>query len=211
MIEAIRQVVRQELARLVFGDVGQVVQVDWKQQRARVKLASSGQESGWLEIGTGYASQGDGSLAPIRAGDQVAVTFFEGRPGGQGIVGPRVYGKNAVPEMPGGALGAKRGQHRVLFDANGNIVAEVAGCSLQSAGEVSIDGSVVKLGGADASAVRFEQLDAALQALVALLASHTHLYVPALAPAPAAVPTLPPVPTPTLVLAPARALKVKVG
>jgi len=41
MIETIRKVVRQELSRLVFGDVGEVVAVAWKEQRARVRLVSS--------------------------------------------------------------------------------------------------------------------------------------------------------------------------
>jgi len=163
MIEVIRQVVRQELARLVFGDVGSVVQVDWKQQRARVRLSSSGQETGWLAIGADFASRGDGSLSPIAKGDQVAVTFFEGRPGGQGIVLRRVYGSNAVPDLPEQCVGVKRGSRQVvLLGADGKTAFKVQEFKVEAVGEASVDGSQVKLGGGTSAAVKYEELEGAV-------------------------------------------------
>jgi len=206
MIETIRKVVRQELSRLVFGDVGEVVAVDWKEQRARVRLVSSEQETGWLAIGTGFASGGDGSVAPLAAGDRVWCVFADARAGAWGVILGRVYGANAVPDIPEGAWGVGRGTRKVIFDGDGKVAAEVAQVDVTATGEVSIDGSVVKLGGGAASAVRFEQLEMALNALVATVAAHTHMLILA---APA-TPTGPMLPPPTLVLAPARALKVKV-
>ena len=202
MVEVIRQVVRQELSRLVLGDVGVVTAVDWGQQRARVRLSSSEQETSWLAIGAEFASRGDGSLSPLAVGDQVKVSFMEGRPGGQGIVERRVYGANAVPELPEGSFGVKRGAHKVIFGADGKIAAEVAGCSLQSAGTVEIDGTSVKLGGGVSAAVKYEELSAALGPwALAVVAKMDAL---------AALHSLPPTPIP-LVLSGARAAKTRVG
>ena len=197
MIETIRQVVRQELARLVLGDVGAVTAVDWKQQRARVKLASSGQETGWLAIGTGFASQGDGTLAPIRAGDQVAVMFFEGRPGGQGIVLRRVYGSNAVPDLPEQCVGVKRGSRQVvLLGADGKTAFKVQEFKVEAVGEASVDGSQVKLGGGTSAAVKYEELEGAVTPWTTIVsAALTALGITVSPP----------------VLSGARAAKVKVG
>jgi hypothetical protein len=206
MIDAIRREVARLLAQLVVVDAGEVKEIRWAEQMARVRLATSGQLSGWLRIGAAAAWDQGGSASPLRVGDEVVCLFLDGRPGGAGFVVARLYGACALPSgLEEQGFGWKQGTKKVLFDGDGKIVCEVAGCSLQSAGEVSIDGSVVKLGGGSADAVRFGELQTALNALVLLLSTHTHICTAPGTPSGTALPV------PTLVLAPARALKVKVS
>lgn len=202
MIDAIRQEIVRALAGMVFVDAGEVRRVDWSSQTARVRLASSGQLSGALRIGAAAAWSDGGSASPLRVGDEVVCLFLDGRPGGAGFVVARLYGACALPSgLSEQGFGWKQGTKKVLFDGDGKIVCEVAGCSLQSAGEVSMDGTVVKLGGGVSAAVKYEELAAALNSV------NPATWVGAVTVAFQALGvTLPP-----LVMSGARAAKVKVG
>ncbi|MFA5028184.1 MAG: phage baseplate assembly protein V, partial [Candidatus Methylomirabilota bacterium] len=166
MIAVIRRVVGEEIARLVHGEVGEVVEVDWKQQRARVRIAGSETETSWLAIGTGFASGGDGAVAPIAMGDRVWVAFLGGRPREFGVILARVYGANGAPDVPEGTWGVVRGSRKILFGADGKTEFKVQELKVEAEGEVSINGTVVKLGDATDAAVKYEALALALSSVV---------------------------------------------
>lgn len=220
MIDAIRREVARRLAQLVVVDAGEVREINWAEQTARVRLASSGQLSGPLRIGAGAAWDQGGSASPLRVGDEVVCLFLDGKPGGAGFVVARLYGACALPSgLPENCFGWKQGTHKVLFGADGKVLlnvqelkveavgeasvqgatAELRGTnsvSVTSSGQASVDGLQVVLGGGVSGAVKFEELAAALTPwTTAVQVAFQALGV-----------TLP-----VIVLAPARATKVTVG
>lgn len=203
MITLIRSEIARALSRRISSAFAVVTSVDWARQLARVRMATSGQETGWLRI----AASAAGLLRPIKRGDEVKVTFLDGNPAGAGVIDCVLFGAARPPDLPENCFGAVQGDAKILFDANGKVTwSSVSTVSISSTSSISIDGTQVSLAGGSADAVRFAELEAALNALVATIATHTHNLI-LTAPG---TPTGPPVPPPTLVLAPARALKVKV-
>lgn len=160
--EAVRMEVARALRRLAFFALGTVVEVNWGQQAARVRIGTTGQETNWLRVGTDFASGGDGEVQPLAGGDDVLVCFVDGNPSGPGVVLKRLYGSNGAPEMAEQAYGVKRGAHKVLFGADGAVVSEVTSYKVTAEGTAEIDGTSVVLGAGVSAAVKFEELAAAL-------------------------------------------------
>jgi len=195
MIDTIRSEIRRALAGRPLVALGEVTRVDWSTQRARVRLATTGNETGWLRIATAAA----GTLRPLRCGDEVKVCFLDGDPGGSGIIEHCLYGAARVPDFPENSFGAAQGNTQVIYDADGNIALTVARVDVTATGLVAIDGTQVKLGGGTAAAVKYENLEAALNAWVPQLIAAFAAAQP-----PVAVVITPPV------LAAARATKVSI-
>lgn len=161
MIAEVKRLVGQELAKRTFFGFGVVVETDWQEQRARVRLLASGMETNWLRVGTGFASADAGNVAPLADGDEVLVCFPGGNPQGQGVVLCRLYGANKVPEVDEQSWAVKRGNGYVVLDANGKVAISGTSVEISSDGQVTVSGSQISLGGTSASAVKYEMLNAA--------------------------------------------------
>jgi phage baseplate assembly protein gpV len=209
LISLIRSEIRKALSRRVSSSFAVVTSVDWARQLARVRIATTGQETAWLRI----AASAAGLLRPIRRGDEVKVTFLDGNPAGAGVIDCVLYGSARPPECDENSLAAFQGQHKVLFDASGSVVLSVVSVDVTATGEVAVDGSLVKLGGGASHAVKYEELataeaagnaaqNAAIAAWILLLQAQITPVHPTI--------VVPPLALPAPVLTAAQAIKVKV-
>jgi len=224
VIEAIRAEIARALRGLTPCAIGTVEEIDLKAYQVRCRIATSGQLTNWLRIGTDQSGDGTGMLVAPNVGDEVLIQFLDWNAAGAGIVVRRLYGKDAPPALEAGQLHfVHESGTEVLVKKDGSIeVTGAAKSSTSAEGEVSVSSKAkvtisaqgvceilgtptVNLNGSSFSAVIFEQLQTALMSFQSLLASHTHLCA-----APAA-PSGPPLPPPVLVLTPAQSQKVKLG
>jgi phage baseplate assembly protein gpV len=195
MISLIRSEISRALQRRTYLAFAEVVRVDWSRQLAKVRLSTTGQESGWLRI----AASAAGAVRPLRRGDEVKVSFLDGNPAGAGVVECVLYGAARVPDLPENSFGARQGQAKILFDAQGNVIWQsVSTVSISSTSSISLDGSQVKLAGGASSAVTYEALEAAFNAWALQLIASFEVAAP-----PIKVVILPPV------LTAARSIKVR--
>ncbi|MCX7731630.1 MAG: hypothetical protein N2248_00470 [candidate division WOR-3 bacterium] len=197
MINMIRTEIQRALSRHTYFALGEVLSIDWQHQTAICRL-SSGARTNPCRI----SALATNALFPLRKGDEVLICFPDGCPL-TGIILCPLFGATPVPPVPEKAFGLVQGSQKVIFDDKGNILCEVQSVDISASGQIKIDAPTVLLAGAQASAVRYEELAIALNTLVTLLASHTHICNAI------GKPSGPPVPTPAIELTPARALKTK--
>ena len=216
MIALIREEIRKALSRRVHFAFAEVTSVDWARQLARVRIATTGQQTSWLRI----AASAAGQLRPIRRGDEVSVLFPDGNPAGPGVIVNVLYGAARPPDFPENAYGWQQGDAKVLFDAQGKVTWQsVSTVSISSTSSISLDGTQISLGqGAVSAGVKYEELqvaetsanaaqNAAIAAwLLALAAAANVAFVPVV-PGKPFLP--PPLALPPPVLTPSRSAKVR--
>jgi hypothetical protein len=127
MDSGLRNLVRQEVARLVSGTrrhgrVGLISSYDPKTHSAKVKLMPGGQETGWLTIGATGASTSSGFISGPQVDDQVRVDFLEGDLE-TGIISQGVFSdKNPPPNVPSGEMHLfQKSVSTAILDNNGHI------------------------------------------------------------------------------------------
>lgn len=232
MISVIRSEIAKALAGLVPCAIGVIEEIDLKAYQVRCRLATSGQLTNWLRIGTDQSGDGTGMVVAPNVGDEVLIQFLDWNAAGAGIVVRRLYGKDAPPSLDADQLHfVHKSGTDILVKADGSVEVSIAASSttftkstsstssdsdlsLSSKAKITISAQgacelsgvpTVNLNGSSFSAVIYEQLQTALMTFQAMVAAHVHLCS-----APS-TPSGPPVPPPTLVLTPAQSQKVKLG
>lgn len=223
MIDLIRSEIAKALRGLTPSAIGTVAEIDLKLYQVKCRLATSGQLTNWLRLGSDYVGDGFGLVYAPNIGDEVWIEFSEWNPSSPGMVSRRLFGKDSPPSLDADQLHFRHksgtdilltadGSVEVLLKSNGSYRSN-GSYSLSSDSKITISAQglceisgvpTVNLNGNSLSPVIYEQLNTILQAWLPLLQAAA---LAGFMPIPGSAPFI----VPPLVLAPAQSQKVKLG
>jgi hypothetical protein len=120
-----------------------------------------------------------------------------------------IYHKDNLLKMSDDDITIEKGETTIVVDKDGNVnITSKGDTSVTADGNVTVDGTAIELNGNTKPFVTHAELDVALQTMVGLINTHTHLYAPGPLPP---VPTAPPLPLTTVNIASAATTTVKTG